>query len=122
MNKKENIYSITLNDDLITSGNTITLDVGSSNYAYDSMIGDINIYNKNSLTDTITITGIDDHTYHSQYEIDFGDEWRTHFPDFNKIEAMCKEYPALEKAFEKFKTTYEMVKDDYDSKTRNEDQ
>lgn len=55
----------------------------------------------------------------AQYELDFGEEWRTHFPDFSEISAMCKEYPALEKAFENFKTLYEIVKDDYANKTRN---
>ena len=36
-------------------------------------------------------------------------------PDFNKIEKMCKEYPGLAIAFEKFKTTYKLVKDHYDT-------
>lgn len=35
-------------------------------------------------------------------------------PDFNKIEKMCKEYPGLAIAFEKFKTVYKLVKDHYD--------
>ena len=36
-------------------------------------------------------------------------------PDFNKIEKMCKEYPGLAIAFEKFKTVYKLVKDHYDT-------
>ena len=68
--------------------------------------------------DYITISS----DFSTQYEIDFGEEWRTHFPDFREVEKMCKEYPALEKAFENFKTIYEMVKDDYASKTRDDDQ
>jgi len=28
---------------------------------------------------------------------------------------MCDEYPGLKIAFEKFKTTYKLVKDDYDT-------
>ena len=115
----QDIYSITLNSDDIST-DTITITVDPQHYAYDSMVGDISMYTNTLATDTITITGTGDLS--EQYEIDFGDEWRTHFPDFNKVEEMCKEYPALEKAFEKFKTTYEMVKDDYDSKTRNQDQ
>ena len=35
-------------------------------------------------------------------------------PDINRIETMCKEYPGLAIAFDKFKTTYNLVKDDYD--------
>lgn len=37
------------------------------------------------------------------------------FPDFNRIEKMCEQYPGLKIAFEKFKTVYTLVKDDYDS-------
>jgi len=36
-------------------------------------------------------------------------------PDFNRITEMCKTYPGLAIAFEKFKTTYYLVKDDYDT-------
>ena len=47
--------------------------------------------------------------------------WKSHeefidaFPDYNRIEKMCKEYPGLAIAFEKFKTVYKLVKDDYDT-------
>ena len=37
------------------------------------------------------------------------------FPDYNRIEKMCKEYPGLAIAFEKFKTVYKLVKDHYDT-------
>jgi len=36
-------------------------------------------------------------------------------PDITRLEKMCKEYPGLQIAFEKFKTTYYLVKDDYDT-------
>ena len=36
-------------------------------------------------------------------------------PDFSRIQAMCKEYPGLKIAYEKFVTTYRLVKDDYDT-------
>ena len=36
------------------------------------------------------------------------------FPEWAKVEKMCEEYPGLKIAFEKFKTTYNLVKDDYD--------
>lgn len=45
----------------------------------------------------------------------FGEEWKTKFPDFSRIQEMCKEYPGLQIAFEKFKTVYNLVKDDYDT-------
>ena len=36
-------------------------------------------------------------------------------PDFDRIEKMCEQYPGLKIAFEKFKTTYYLVKDHYDT-------
>lgn len=36
-------------------------------------------------------------------------------PDLQRIEDMCKKYPALEIAFRNFKTIYKLVKDDYDN-------
>ena len=43
------------------------------------------------------------------------EEWVDTFPDWNRIQQMCKEYPGLQIAFEKFKTTYKLVKDHYDT-------
>ena len=36
-------------------------------------------------------------------------------PDFSRVKAMCEQYPGLKIAYEKFVTTYKLVKDDYDS-------
>ena len=50
-----------------------------------------------------------------------GYEWRdqTEFvdclPDFYKIQKMCEQYPGLKIAYEKFVTTYKLVKDHYDT-------
>ena len=54
-------------------------------------------------------------SYDSNYSIQLPEEWVNCFPDFNRIENMCKEYPGLAIAFEKFKTTYKLVKDHYDT-------
>jgi hypothetical protein len=43
------------------------------------------------------------------------EEFVNAFPDFDRIEKMCKEYPGLSVAFEKFKTVYNLVKDHYDT-------
>lgn len=117
-------YSITLDNDKLSVG-TIAIDINSANsdpyvYNYQSMAGGVG----NSGIDTITIAGSSNAitSYNTQYELDFGKEWATNFPEFYKLEAMCREYPALKKAFENFKTIYEMIKDDYDSKTRDEAQ
>lgn len=37
------------------------------------------------------------------------------FPNFNRIQQMCETYPGLKIAYEKFVTTYRLVKDDYDN-------
>jgi hypothetical protein len=37
------------------------------------------------------------------------------FPEWARVEKMCEEYPGLKIAFEKFKTVYKLVKDDYDT-------
>ena len=37
------------------------------------------------------------------------------FPEWSRVEKMCEEYPGLKIAFEKFKTVYKLVKDDYDT-------
>lgn len=51
----------------------------------------------------------DDIQYTITNNVDFVDG----MPSLWKIKDMCKHYPALEKAFENFKTVYTMVKQDY---------
>jgi hypothetical protein len=36
------------------------------------------------------------------------------FPDYDRVQKMCSQYPGLKIAYEKFVTTYNLVKDDYD--------
>jgi hypothetical protein len=36
-------------------------------------------------------------------------------PDISRIQKMCEQYPGFKIAFEKFKTTYYLIKDDYDT-------
>jgi len=45
------------------------------------------------------------------------EEWVGTFPEWNRVEDMCKKYPALEIALRNFKTVYQLVKDDYDNPT-----
>ena len=44
-------------------------------------------------------------------------EWVDSFPEWSKVEDMCKHYPSLEIALRNFKTVYQLVKDDYDNPT-----
>ena len=49
------------------------------------------------------------------YEWNFPEEWEGCFPDWSRVQDMCEQYPALKIAFEKFKTTYHLVQDHYDT-------
>ena len=117
-------YSITFDDDLltsaITSGDTITLSstyssttpsytigTGLGTISTITLTGGANCYNTGSVCIT---TGID-----SMTNIWGGAEFVNSFPAWDRIEKMCAEYPGLKIAFEKFKTTYYLVKDDYDT-------
>jgi len=51
----------------------------------------------------------------SNLESIMNSEWKHHFPDWSRVQKMCEVYPGLKIAFEKFKTTYYLVKDDYDN-------
>jgi hypothetical protein len=51
----------------------------------------------------------------STFKFNVPEDWIDQFPDWRKVEKMCKEYPGLQIAFEKFKTTYKLVVDHYDT-------
>jgi len=89
----------------------------------DSSIGDLYIDTSSMTTnvytnshDWITITGdsgsIDLNNITIIEPVEFEDE----MPSVAKIEDMCSEYPALEKAYENFKTIYKMVHQDWRGK------
>lgn len=110
-------YSITLDDDLVSSISldTITLSsspsyvsIGAGSAYTVGTTSTISIPSFTSTTSTSTISGID-------WGIKINEEWVNSFPEWARIEAMCKEYPGLKIAFDKFKTTYYLVKDDYDT-------
>ena len=100
---------------------TITL---TSN-AYDTMASS-NIITVNGSTSSYTISGSGSAGTAMGGTYTIGDinastfSWKNEefvdcMPDINRIEKMCKEYPGLAIAFDKFKTTYNIVKDDYDN-------
>ena len=45
-----------------------------------------------------------------------------YMPLASELKSMCKEYPALEKAYEIFKTVYKMVEQDWNGKQNEQDQ
>jgi len=87
-------------DDICWNGGHITLTGPSSCYTYSTATTSTCIPNISS----INISNI----WNRQEFVDY-------MPDLTRVEAMCKEYPGLAIAFEKFKTTYKLVKDDYDT-------
>jgi hypothetical protein len=115
----------------ITSSDTITLTSGTgSSYYYNTGAG-----TGGFSSDTITITGGGTGGYTigsglsasqintisvsdistAQFNWKAPEEFVDAFPDYARIEKMCKEYPGLAIAFEKFKTVYKLVKDHYDT-------
>jgi hypothetical protein len=59
------------------------------------------------------ITSIDT----SAFTFNIPEEWVGTFPAWDRVDNMCKKYPALEIALRNFKTVYQLVKDDYDNPT-----
>ena len=111
---------------------TITLTSGTgSSYYYNTGAG-----SGGFSTDTITITGggggggftigsglsanqintisINDLSA-TQFNWNLNEEFVHCLPDLNRIKKMCEEYPGLKIAYEKFVTTYKLVKDHYDT-------
>ena len=115
--------------DAITLDNSITIDLG--NYGAAQSVYSIS---NDTITISDSITSINTNStdwLNNGGIIQTGDiniDWnnivfeKTIFqdcmPDLADVEQMCKEYPALEKAFENFKTIYKMVEQDYKGKKK----
>jgi hypothetical protein len=117
----QDLYSITLND---TLNDTITIDTSSwSNYTTTitsgASIDTISISNGNGYSSgTISAVTINSGTIGGStdsWNWKMPEEFIDAFPDYDRIQKMCKEYPGLKIAYEKFVTTYKLVKDDYDT-------
>jgi len=53
----------------------------------------------------------------SSFTFNLPKEWIDCFPDWHRVEDMCKKYPGLEIALRNFQTVYQLVKDDYENPT-----
>ena len=114
-------YSITLDDtlnDTITlnsytgCGSTITIDTSCHTISYPSYSIGAGISTLSTAQiSAITTANINAGSFTWTEPI----EWVDKFPDWGRVSDMCKQYPGLAIAFEKFKTTYKLVKDDYDT-------
>ena len=108
------LYSITSSDTMSTNTvDTITLTSSSSTYYTPSgyTIGTGASTVTFSPTPTVSTISFPD----IQTSLFFPTEWVDSFPEWNRIEDMCNQYPGLKIAFDNFKTFYCMVKDDYDN-------
>jgi hypothetical protein len=109
--KDDMTFDISITDDYIIDSDTITINM--------------NDY----MTDTIDISSITTTTIGSEFKWDNVEpysitlnepvEFEDHMPSVSKVEDMCNDYPALAQAYEKFKTIYAMVHQDW--KGRNDD-
>ena len=123
---KDDTFTIDISDlkldDILDTSDNITLDLGDINmgttttyWAGDS-VTDITMSTGDgtfTLTsnDTITIDG---------HNTEFNTDWIYNYNqiDPDKVERMCKQYPALEKVWRNFKNVYDMVKQDYEGKKK----
>jgi hypothetical protein len=51
----------------------------------------------------------------STFNWNLNEEFVNCLPDIGRVKQMCEEYPGLKIAYEKFVTTYKLVRDDYDT-------
>jgi hypothetical protein len=102
--------------------NSITLDTSTWNMS--SGTGTSYYYTTGAgaagASDTITITGGGTSGYSIGSITGATFNWKSEefvdcFPDYDRVKNMCEQYPGLKIAYEKFVTTYKLVKDDYDS-------
>jgi len=113
----EQIYSITLDDTISTSILTDTITLSPSYGAVPSYSTAMGTYTISTGASSTFTTGAGSSTFTiDPTTFSWNDEeWVNAFPQWARIEDMCKQYPGLKIAFEKFKTTYKLVKDDYDT-------
>ena len=97
----------TITIDPVSSIDNIYIDTTTMNGAYSITSGAVG--SSYSINDTITLN--------QEYQFNWGEaeEWVDAFPDWQRVQDMCKKYPGLEIALRNFQTVYTLVKDDYDN-------
>ena len=121
--KNEDTFTIDINN---MSGGTGTYTIsGDDSIVFSDSISSITmsdyVVDTVDLTNITTISGDIDWNNMGTIKIS-----RTMFedcmPDAERVNDMCKEYPALAKAYENFKTIYKMVDQDYKGKYEDDDE
>ena len=93
-----------------------TITLTGSNYYNMSSSGVVSIGGSGSSgtytigSGTVSLNDINTSTFTWKAPEEFVDA----FPDYDRVQKMCNQYPGLKIAYEKFATTYNIVKDDYD--------
>ena len=126
-NKDDSTFTINLND---TYGTTTTystndtITITGSDSIYTGYAG----VNPNFNMGNVTVSGIDistlttgDITAVNWDKFNTDVLWENKLPDPARVEKMCKHYPALEKAYENFKSIYKMVEQDYKGNHEDKD-
>lgn len=116
---QEQLYTITLNDTTTINSDDIVFSWSNENIPALST-SDVITLTGSSLTSsyttsTIDLSGIESFTTFTDF---YKEEFDGRFPDYERVQEMCKEYPGLEIAYRKFKEVYKMVKEDFDGKER----
>ena len=113
----QDTYSITLDDTITLTSTidigTITFPSSSTSYTYSNAYPTISV-GSGTVASISNISTATTSTFDS-FRINLPEEWVDTFPDWDRVEKMCQEYPGLRIAFDKFKTVYKLVKDDYDT-------
>lgn len=116
----DNLDTITLtSSDYIsnTSATTGTITIASDGYTYPTYTTAGSSYTISTAgingISSIDLSGIT--TTLEGLRVSLPEEWVDSFPDFDRVSKMCEKYPGLKIAYEKFVTTYKLVKDDYDN-------
>lgn len=124
---KDGVFSVNLDG---STNDTITIDIDSDyTLTFDDtiVIGDGTNFTTTRATDwssDVSVTGgkwgvyTSDNVsfpWESEYKL-----WEHCLPSLSEVEEMCKEYPALEKAFKNFETIYKMVEQDYKGKKEDD--
>ena len=87
-----------------------------------------NLDDSDTGTFSISLDTIDENNYINSYDttftVDMGNyvygstPFKDTMPSLDRVENMCDEYPALAKAYENFKTIYNMCEQDYKGKLK----
>ncbi len=125
MDKSNKNNNIIINDNIVINEDIFSIDpsyiITANNFDNMSSITSSSYLT----TDTITISNIDlgQETIDTSILIDgfYKDiPFETGFPSWHDFQDMCKEYPALEKAFTNLKEFYILCKDDWEVKKNGE--